>query len=59
MNYHINPDEEWVQEFKKELRANGKYCPSKLERNKTTKCICKEFKEQEHGWCSCGLYYKD
>lgn len=24
-----------------------------------TKCMCKEFREQESGWCHCGLYYKE
>lgn len=55
----INPDSEWVKEFKRELKINGGHCPCKLIKNKDTKCMCKEFKEQDSGWCECGLYLKE
>lgn len=55
----INPDNEWVKEFKKELKANSGHCPCKLIKNKDTKCMCKDFKEQSIGWCECGLYFKE
>ena len=28
-------------------------------KNKDTKCMCKDFKEQSSGWCECGLYLKE
>jgi ferredoxin-thioredoxin reductase catalytic subunit len=53
-----NPDMEYVKEIKKQLKANSGYCPCRLEKSKDTKCMCKEFREQESGMCHCGLYIK-
>lgn len=60
MSYRIiyNKDQEFVAEMKQALKNNNGFCPCKLDRNKDTKCICKEFKEQDEGFCSCGLYQK-
>lgn len=56
-----NPDVNFVAEMRKKLRENGNYCPCSIVRNKDTKCMCKEFREQvdrdEPGFCHCGLYY--
>ena len=41
------------------LKNNDGYCPCKLQKNEDTKCICKEFREQESGVCHCGLYKKE
>jgi len=55
----INPDEEFVKELRKSLRMNGGYCPSLMMKTKDSKCMCKEFREQEtEGYCRCGLYHK-
>ena len=54
----INEDKEYVIEVKKKLEENSGYCPCKIELNENTKCMCKEFREQEEGICHCGLYYK-
>lgn len=60
MRMITNPDVEYAAELKKAIKDNNKYCLSKSERSKKTKCICAEFKEQEkrgeEGYCSCGLY---
>jgi len=40
------------------LKANNGYCPCKIIKNEDTKCICKEFMEQDLGECHCGLYKK-
>ncbi len=41
------------------IRANDGYCPCRLEKTQDTKCICKEFLEQDkNGPCHCGLYVK-
>lgn len=55
-----NPDDEYVKEMRKSLKDNDNYCPCSLLRNKDTKCMCKEFRDQvdrnEPGFCHCGLY---
>lgn len=56
----INRDKEVVKDIKELINKNGGFCPCKIEKNEDTKCICKEFIEQEHtGYCNCGLYYKE
>lgn len=55
----LNTDKEFVKQFKEKLRANNNYCPCRLVKNEDTKCMCKEFREQQDGWCHCGLYYKE
>ena len=60
MKVITNPDKEFAQEIKKQLKANNGYCPCALERSPDTKCMCKEFREMlergESGSCHCGLY---
>ena len=55
-----NSDEKFVQEFREKLKENNGYCPCRVTKNKDTKCMCKEFREQvdrgEAGECHCGLY---
>lgn len=55
----VNPDEEYVREIRQKLKANNGYCPCSLIKNEDTKCMCKEFRESESGWCHCGLYHKE
>lgn len=55
----INPDKEFVKEFREKLKANDGYCPCRLKKTPDTKCMCKEFREQKSGYCHCGLYYKE
>ena len=60
LKIYLNPDNEFVEDFKKQLKENGGYCPCKLEETPNTKCMCKEFREQATaGYCHCGLYYKE
>ena len=40
------------------VRLNDGYCPCAVFRNPDTKCMCKEFREQESGVCTCGRYEK-
>lgn len=54
----LNSDESLVSEIRKKLKDNGNYCPCRLVKNEDTKCMCKEFREQETGECHCGLYVK-
>lgn len=37
---------------------NDGYCPCAIQKTPDTKCICKEFREQESGLCHCGRYEK-
>lgn len=53
-----NFDTELVAEVKRQLAMSQGYCPSCLSRTANTKCMCKEFREQEIGECRCGLYRK-
>lgn len=59
MKIITNPDKEYVDEIRNRLKANAGHCPCNLVKNEDTKCICKEFREQNTpGWCHCGLYKK-
>ena len=54
----VNEDKELVAEIRQKLKKNGGYCPCRLQKTPDTKCMCKEFREQEEGECHCGLYVK-
>lgn len=63
MKIEFNEDEEIVKTIKEGLKKNDGYCPCRMEKNKDTKCMCKEFREQVQdpefeGYCHCMLYYK-
>lgn len=59
MKIRLNDDAELVAEIKEKLKANDGYCPCRIVKNEDTKCMCKEFREQENGTCHCGLYVKE
>ena len=59
MHIRKNPDIEYVAEVMKKLKENGGYCPCRIEKTPDTRCICKDFREQEEGICHCGLYIKE
>lgn len=55
----LNDNKYLVSDIKEKLKENGGYCPCKLVKNEDTKCMCKEFREQQKpGECHCGLYKK-
>ena len=57
----FNPDwsQEEIKAFKEKVKNNGNYCPCALIKEKDTRCMCKEFRDQNYeGLCHCGLYYK-
>ena len=58
MRVTLNPDKKYANDVLKQVKANNGYCPCKVEKNADTKCMCKEFREQEEGMCHCGLYVK-
>lgn len=58
MKIKLSDNKELVTELKKKLKENDNYCPCRLTKNEDTKCMCKEFREQDSGECHCGLYIK-
>ena len=58
-----NPDREFVEDMKRSIKKNNGYCPCRTTKTPETKCMCAEFKEsiknEEEGWCHCGLYYAE
>lgn len=58
MKIYLNSDGEYVKEIRQKLKENDGYCPCRLVKTEDTKCMCKEFREQEEGICHCGLYVK-
>lgn len=46
-------------EFRKAVEENDGYCPCLVEQSSDTKCMCKDFREQnEPGQCHCGRFEK-
>jgi len=59
MKIMTNTDKELVADIRARLKENDGYCPCRLKKTEDTKCICKEFLEQDsEGPCHCGLYVK-
>lgn len=59
MTIRLSEDKELVQEIREKLKENDGYCPCKIDKTDDTKCMCKEFREQESGECHCGLFVKE
>lgn len=55
-----NPDEDFVKEIRKKIKANNGHCACAITFDQDNKCMCKEFREQVAngvvGECHCGLY---
>ena len=58
MRIEITADQNKKKEILEAIKANGGYCPCRLEHIPENKCMCKEFLEQKSGHCHCGLYIK-
>lgn len=54
----LNDDKDLVEDIRNRLKANEGYCPCRISKTPDTKCMCKEFREQQEGECHCGLYQK-
>lgn len=55
-----NPDKEIYNQVTQAVKDNDGYCPCELEKNESTKCMCKNFREQtEPGECHCGRFVKE
>ena len=58
-----NPDADLVASIKQKLEDNGGYCPCRVKRTPSSRCMCEEFRGQLadpnwYGECHCGLYVK-
>ena len=54
-----NPDAEFLKQVEEAINIRNGYCCCELEDTPDTKCMCKEFREQEEsGFCHCGRFYK-
>ena len=54
-----NPDKEMYEAVTKEVKANDGYCCCRLVRDKNTRCVCKDFKNQQtEGLCYCERFMK-
>ena len=58
MRITTNSDKTLVNEIREKLKENNGYCPCSPIKSQDTKCMCKNFIEQEEGECHCGLYVK-
>ena len=45
-------------EIRADVEANNGYCPCAIWQTPDTKCMCKDFREQESGECHCGRFEK-
>ena len=59
-----NPDKEMYSAVTEAVKKNDGYCCCRIVKNKDTKCMCKEFRDQIadenfEGYCHCMLYYKE
>lgn len=60
----LNEDPNVVRMIREGLKQTGGYCPCRLERTETNKCMCEEFRQQiedpnYEGYCHCMLYYTE
>lgn len=51
-------DKKTEREIKQAINDNDGYCPCQVEKNKDTKCMCKDFREMKNGVCICKLFRK-
>jgi len=59
MQITINPDKEYVKGIRDKLKDNNNHCPCNLKHDKSTLCMCEDFRNQTtDGWCHCSLYHK-
>lgn len=58
MTIVVTKDIKLATEIRKTLNENDGFCPCKLIKNETTKCMCEDFMKMEEGTCHCGLYTK-
>jgi hypothetical protein len=56
----INPDKVKAAEISEKVKANGGFCPCRIEKIPENRCLCEQFKNRDsEGFCKCRLYYKE
>lgn len=59
MKIKVSEDTTLVNNIRNLLKENDGYCPCSVLKSEDTKCMCKDFREQQiPGPCHCGLYEK-
>ena len=54
-----HPSSEIFLEISNAVKDNEGYCCCEIEKNEDTKCMCRNFREQEgSGFCHCGRFFK-
>ena len=54
-----HPNSEIFLEVTNAVKSNDGYCCCEIEKNENTKCMCRNFREQEEGgFCHCGRFFK-
>lgn len=54
-----NPDFIFRKGIEERIKNNDGYCITTMIHDDTKKCMCEEFKNQNHtGWCKCKQFYK-
>ena len=57
--YLINEDATHVNNILQALEKKDNFCPCRIKKDDTTRCMCQEFRKQDTaGPCHCGLYEK-
>lgn len=59
MKIVVSRDKELVKEVREGLKRTGGFCPCRVAQTEDTRCMCKDFREQQtEGECYCGLFSK-
>lgn len=57
-DFDPNPDKEVYEKMTQKVIEKGGYCPCSIYQIPDTICPCKEFREQETGFCYCQRFVK-
>ena len=59
LKFFKNPNEEEYKEISEAVEVNDGYCPCAVSKTDDTKCMCKDFRENDStDFCHCGRFYK-
>lgn len=60
MKIEVNTDTELVLQIRRALKDNDGFCPCKLDKISSNKCLCEDFRLRTASgeYCHCGLYKK-
>lgn len=60
MRFIVTQDKTHADKIRKALRENDGYCPCRITKDESSRCVCEDFiKNIKSGeYCHCGLYKK-